>query len=93
MSQYTNSKFDIHESMHRRLLSINTNKMQLCNRIYYSKVYWRLNVFRAAHIIRSSKLYLQPLVYMPMWWLAIAKAEWGSISHSALATAGHHMGI
>ena len=27
-------------------------------------------------IIRSSKLYLQPLVYMPIWWKAIAKAEW-----------------
>jgi hypothetical protein len=27
-------------------------------------------------IIRSSKLYVQPLVYMPMWWLAVAKAEW-----------------
>jgi len=26
--------------------------MQLCNRIYYFKVYWRLNMFRAAH--RSS---------------------------------------
>jgi len=29
-----------------------TNKMQPCNRIYYSKVYWRINMFRAAH--RSS---------------------------------------
>jgi hypothetical protein len=28
-------------------------------------------------IIRSSKLYLQPLVYMPIWWTAIAKAGWG----------------
>ena len=26
--------------------------MQPCNRIYYSKIYWRLNMFRAAH--RSS---------------------------------------
>jgi hypothetical protein len=34
------------------LVSRNTNKMQFCNRIYYSKVYWRLNMFRAAH--RSS---------------------------------------
>jgi len=32
--------------------SRNTNKMQLCNRIYYSKVYGKLNMFRAAH--RSS---------------------------------------
>jgi len=45
-------RFDIHGSVHRSLLSRNTNKMQLCNRIYYSKVYWRLNMFRAAH--RSS---------------------------------------
>ena len=30
---------DIHGSIHRRLLSTNTNKMHLCNRIYYSKVY------------------------------------------------------
>ena len=29
-------------------LSTYTNKMQLCNRIYYSKVYWRLNMFRTA---------------------------------------------
>ena len=29
-------------------LSRNTNKMQLCYRIYYSKVYWTLNMFRAA---------------------------------------------
>ena len=34
------------------MLSRSTNKMQLCNRIYYSKVYWRRNMFRAAH--RSS---------------------------------------
>jgi hypothetical protein len=32
-------KFDTHGSVHRRLLSRNTNKMQLCNRIYYSKVF------------------------------------------------------
>jgi len=31
-------KFDIHGSVHRRWFSRNTNKMQLCNRIYYSKV-------------------------------------------------------
>jgi len=28
------------------------NKMQPCNRIYYSKIYWRLNMLRAAY--RSS---------------------------------------
>jgi hypothetical protein len=71
-------KLDIHRSVHRRLLSRNTNKKELCNRIYYSKVYWRLNMFRAGTplIIRSSKLYLQPLVYIPMWWPAVVKAEW-----------------
>ena len=37
-------------------LSRNTNKMQLCNRIYYSKVYWRLNMFRAAHRTSSGAL-------------------------------------
>ena len=42
--------------MHRRLLSRNTNKIQLCNRIYYSKVYWRLNIFRAAHRSSSGAL-------------------------------------
>ena len=42
--------------MHRRLLSRNTNKMQLCNRIYYSKVFWTLNMFRAAHRSSSGAL-------------------------------------
>jgi len=27
--------------------------MQLCNRIYYSKFYWRLNMFRAAYHLSS----------------------------------------
>ena len=27
-------------------------------------------------IIRSSKLYLQPLVYIHMWWPAVVKSEW-----------------
>ena len=87
-------RFDTHGSVHRRLLSRNTNKMQLCNRIYYSKAYWRLSMFRTAGtplIIRSSNLYSHPLVYMPMWWRAVSKAEWEMISHSALETAGHHM--
>ena len=51
-SVYFSDGFDTHGSVHRRWLSRNTNKMQLCNRIYYSKVFWRLNIFRAAH--RSS---------------------------------------
>ena len=47
---------DIHGSVHRGWFSRNTNKMQLCNRIYYSSVYWRLNVFRAAHRSSSGAL-------------------------------------
>jgi len=44
-------------------VSRNTNQMQFCNRIYYSKVFWRLNMFRAAHRSSSGALnYLQPLV-------------------------------
>jgi hypothetical protein len=38
------------------LLSRHTNKMQLCNRIYYSKVFWRFNMFRAAHRSSSEAL-------------------------------------
>ena len=33
-----------------------TNKMQPCNRIYYSNVYWRLNMFRAACRLSSGAL-------------------------------------
>jgi hypothetical protein len=33
-----------------------TNKMQPCNRIYYSTVYWRLNMFRGAHRSSSGAL-------------------------------------
>jgi len=42
--------------IHSVWLSRNTNKMQLCNGIYYSKVYWRLNMFRAAHRSSSGAL-------------------------------------
>jgi hypothetical protein len=30
-----------------------TNKMQSCNRIYYSKIYWRFNMFWAAYLSSS----------------------------------------
>jgi hypothetical protein len=33
-----------------------TNKMQPCNRIYYSTVHWRLNMFRAAYRSSSGAL-------------------------------------
>jgi len=39
-----------------KVLGRNTNKMQLCNRIYHSKVYWRLNMLRAAHRSSSGAL-------------------------------------
>jgi len=46
-------------------ISRNTNKMRPCNRIYYYKVYWRLNMFRAAHRSSSGALnYLQPGLYI-----------------------------
>jgi hypothetical protein len=48
--------FDIHGSAHCRLLSRNTKTVQLCNRIYYSKVFQRLNMFRAAHRLSSGAL-------------------------------------
>jgi len=61
--------FDTYGSVQRRLLSTNTNKMHLCNRIYYSKVFLKAQHFSSGIplFIRSSKLYLQPLVYMPIW--------------------------
>jgi len=48
------------------MLSINTNNMQLCNRIYYSKVFFKSQHVSSGTpiIIRSSKLHLHPLVYM-----------------------------
>jgi len=33
-----------------------TNKMQPCNRIYYSTIHWRLNMFRAAYHSSSGAL-------------------------------------
>jgi hypothetical protein len=54
---------------HLYILSGNTNKMELCNRIYYSKVFLNAqHVLRGTQlIIRSPKLYLQPLDYIPIW--------------------------
>jgi len=55
-----------------------TNKMQPCNRIYYSEVYWKAQhgSSGAPLIVRSSELYLQPLVFIHMWWPAVVQAEW-----------------
>jgi len=85
-----------HGSVHSRLLSRNTNKMQLCNRIYYPKVFQRLNMFRAAHRSSSEALncicslwFICPYGDRP---LSRLSGHWIS-AHSALTTAGHHMGI
>ena len=49
---------DFHEIWYLSIsFSGNNNKMQLCNRIYYSKVYWRLNMFRAVHRSSSGALH------------------------------------
>ena len=40
-------------------------------------------------IIGSSKLYLQPLVYMPIWWPAFAKAEWAQPWQRPVAIRGY----
>jgi len=43
------------------------NKMQPCNRIYYSKIYWRLNMFRAApHVYINQRLQIQLLMMSGM---------------------------
>jgi hypothetical protein len=51
-------------------ISRNNQQDAPCNRIYYSNI-----LLKAQHvssgmplIIRSSKLHLQPLVYIPIWW-------------------------
>ena len=69
--------------------------MQLFNRIYYFKIYWRLNMFRAAHRSSSGALncicslwFIYPCGDQPLPRLS---GKW-EISHSNLATAGHHMG-
>jgi len=82
------NKCDIHGSVHRKLLSRNTNRMQLCNTIYYSKFFLKAQHVSSGPplIIRSSKLCLHPLVYMPIWWQAVANAEWALMSGGPLET-------
>jgi hypothetical protein len=40
----------------KKIFNKNTNKTQLCNIIYYSKVFWKLNMFRVAHRPSSGAL-------------------------------------
>jgi hypothetical protein len=50
--------------------------MRPCNSIYYSKVYWMLDMFLTAYRSSSGALnYLLPLVYIHMWWPAVVKSE------------------
>jgi hypothetical protein len=83
--------FDIHGTVHRGF-SRNTNKMQVCNRIYYFEVYWRLNMFRAAH--RSSSGALNCVCslwfYIHMLWPTVALARAGIINS---ITKLHRVGI
>ena len=70
-----------------------TNKMQPCNRIYYSNIYWRLNMFRAAHHPSTGA---QNGV-CSLWFahtcgdrpLSSLSGKWLAISHSGLTTASH----
>jgi hypothetical protein len=57
-----------------------TNKMQPCNRIYYSNVYWRLNIFRAAHRSLSGALNCT----CSLWFIY-------TCGDQPLTTASHHM--
>ena len=71
-----------------------TNKMQPYNRIYYSKVYWRLNMFRAAYRSSSGA----PNSICSLWFIYTCGDRplsrlCGKISHTALTMAGHHMYI
>jgi hypothetical protein len=69
-----------------------SNKMQLCNRMYYPNVYWRLNMFRAAYHSSSGALnctcslwFIYACSDLPLSSLS------GNCSHSDLTTTGHHI--
>jgi len=66
--------------------------MQPCNIIYYSRTYWRLNMFRAAYRSSSGA----PNCIWSLWFLYLCgdrQLSNNCSSHSDLTTAGHHMGI
>jgi len=65
--------------------------MQPCNRIYYSKIYWRLNMFRAAHRPSSGA----PNCICSLWYIYTCGDRPLSRlgSHLAWTMAGHHMCI
>jgi len=55
------------------------NKMQLCNRIYYSTVHWRLSMFREAYRSSSGALtvFAAPGLHTHVV-TAVVKSEWAS---------------
>ena len=92
-NKYTKNKFVTHGFVHRRLLSRNTNKMQLCNRIYYSKVF-----LNAQHGLsgRSSSGALNCIC--GLWFICpygdrpLQRLS-GHHVHSTLVMASHHTGV
>jgi len=63
--------FNIHGSVHRNMTQQKYQPDAACNRIYYSKVYWKLNMFRAAH--RSSTTALNCTCSL---WFIYACGDW-----------------
>ena len=55
-SRWEAHKFDIHGSVHRSMTQQKYQQDAAFNGIYYPKVYWRLNMFRAAHRSSSGAL-------------------------------------
>jgi hypothetical protein len=82
MNSHTKYVFNIHGSVLRSMTQYKYQQDAACNRIYYSKVYWRLNMFRAAH--RSSSGALNCICSL---WFIYPCGE------RSLTTTGHHMGI
>ena len=72
-------------------LSRNNQQDAACNRIYYSKIYWRLNMFRAAH--RSSSGALNCIC--SLWFIyTYGDRPFSKLGgNPAWTTVGHHMGI
>jgi len=61
-------------------LSRNTNKMQLVIEFIIQKLIESSTCFER-HTAHHQELYLQPLVYVPMWWPAVVKADNGRSPH------------
>jgi len=68
----------------RRISVERTNKMQPCNRIYYSTVHWGLNMFRAAYrsssgaltVLAASGLHKHVVTGRShVWWWAVCRSK------------------